>query len=1109
MDKTTILIAESDALFAHDLKITLEKAGYKIPRIAASKKEAIRAVAIKQPDLVLIDIHLAKKRDGIIAAQKIASKYDIPIIYLSNYADKDILQYAQETAPYGYIFKPCNDLHLRTSVETALQRHAAEKECFQSDTHFQLLVEHSTDGIMLVDEKGIVIEWNKAQAEISGIPREEALGRPLLTLMKEVALPDRMSDKRVAKIQNILSLLLKYGKARWLEHQHEVKFRRRSGDILYGDVHIFPIPTAKGIQLGGVTQDITIQKEAERALRASEEKLRALISHASDGILLTDTNGYVNIWNERMAEITGVSAKDAIGYPLWEIQTRLTNQSDHLKAALSERIKDYMLRLLAGEKQLITRMNEKCVRHTDGEKRVIQFSLTPVRIPSGIILSSIARDVTERVEMEANLRQSEAQHRLLMEQTPASVAIYRENTILYVNQACVNIMGAKNAEELIGREVLSFVSSADKDSLSKTFSEKYTFDAQPIEYTVHRMDGTPINILASATHIQYQGQLAVQSVFLDITERHNIEQALFESEKRYKSVVHNASLGIVSCDVDGNILDINPKMLEILGSPSAEETKKINIFRFPPLIKVGIAQQIQQSLATGKERTFEQEYTSKWGRTAFWRMHITPTIDETGKKIAQMIVEDFTNYKMAVEALQISEENFRKIYQQASDSIFIMDFDANILDTNQKACDELGYKREELQMLKVKDIVSGSYGNFRLQIEQFKAGKTYLFEALHKRKNGQTFPVEVSSSFITYGKKKAILSITRDITERKIAEEADRKHKAELQILMNLSRQLIEISGLEGTLRTILKNAVEHLRASAGTIATTSPDFAQIVLHQNLPKNTIGALQEVCILYDAKKHLCTMQKEYTVQRSLHDEGLEDCHPSVKAQFNLMLVSPLIENNNLLGYLHLYRRENNRFTEDEIQFLKTMLQQSITAIRKAHLFEETQRLAVTDALTQLYNRHQLYVLGKREFDHAQRYNQPLSALMIDADHFKRVNDIFGHATGDQVLQNLARHIQKNTREVDITGRYGGEEFVVLLPNTRCDAATKLADRLRTHINNENTATRSGNHPILTISIGVAELDEDTPTFEALLDKADAALYKAKRTGRNRVVSYKNG
>jgi len=175
-----------------------------------------------------------------------------------------------------------------------------------------------------------------------------------------------------------------------------------------------------------------------------------------------------------------------------------------------------------------------------------------------------------------------------------------------------------------------------------------------------------------------------------------------------------------------------------------------------------------------------------------------------------------------------------------------------------------------------------------------------------------------------------------------------------------------------------------------------------------------------------------------------------------------------------------------------------------ALENARLFAETQELALTDPLTGLYNRRGFSEIGQIEFGRARRLQRPCSLLMIDIDHFKRINDRYGHAEGgDPVLQALGQYLKENTREIDLACRYGGEEFVVLLPEVDTPLALEIAERLRQGI--ANLKVQINSHEIaFTVSIGVATCNHVTPTLEILLARADQAMYVAKHRGRNRVA-----
>ena len=167
-------------------------------------------------------------------------------------------------------------------------------------------------------------------------------------------------------------------------------------------------------------------------------------------------------------------------------------------------------------------------------------------------------------------------------------------------------------------------------------------------------------------------------------------------------------------------------------------------------------------------------------------------------------------------------------------------------------------------------------------------------------------------------------------------------------------------------------------------------------------------------------------------------------------------------------------------------------------------EETlRRLATQDSLTGLFNRRYFFAVAKREFQRSQRYGHPLALLLLDIDYFKRINDSYGHRAGDQVLRTVAGVLREGLRQVDIPCRYGGEEFVMLLPETPLDTATAVALRLGATLAETPIPTEKGPVPV-TVSIGVAALlNGENLTLDLLLERADQAMYGAKQAGRNRV------
>ena len=186
-------------------------------------------------------------------------------------------------------------------------------------------------------------------------------------------------------------------------------------------------------------------------------------------------------------------------------------------------------------------------------------------------------------------------------------------------------------------------------------------------------------------------------------------------------------------------------------------------------------------------------------------------------------------------------------------------------------------------------------------------------------------------------------------------------------------------------------------------------------------------------------------------------------------------------------------------------VKTQIKRKRYADKLWENFHMSMQLATTDAVTGLYNRHYMTSHLETLARAAGRSSKSLSVAMLDIDHFKSINDSYGHAAGDEVLQEFARRVARNVRGVDLAARYGGEEFVVIMPDTDLEDASRIAERLRSTVSDQPFTISADSEPVpVTVSLGLATLGDGVATAADLLQRADAALYQAKNDGRNRVV-----
>jgi diguanylate cyclase (GGDEF)-like protein len=313
-------------------------------------------------------------------------------------------------------------------------------------------------------------------------------------------------------------------------------------------------------------------------------------------------------------------------------------------------------------------------------------------------------------------------------------------------------------------------------------------------------------------------------------------------------------------------------------------------------------------------------------------------------------------------------------------------------------------------------------------------------------------------------------------------------------LLLAIASAVNSSLALEEVLNVALTHAGRIMGAVAGAMYLVKPGKAEMnrEAHYNLTPRARGGTRKlddepVRTALAAMRPLVVKLDERTAP------GIEGGgHPQHA------LVVPVQRSGQLMGAMELYLNAWRELTEDQADLLNGVASQAAIAIRHAQLFQAQEENAMTDELTKLPNRRALAQRFLEEMHRARRHHKAIAFLMIDLDHFKQVNDTFGHLNGDAVLAELAGILTTGARDSDVCARYGGEEFGMILHETTEAGARTLAERIRSKV---AAATFPGGLK-LTISIGVAATDEPA-LFTTLMERADQALYAAKQGGRNQV------
>ena len=654
--------------------------------------------------------------------------------------------------------------------------------------------------------------------------------------------------------------------------------------------------------------------------------------------------------------------------------------------------------------------------------------------------------------------QSEEKYRSLFEQsTDAIYIVAPDGSSLEANQAWLDMFGYSREDLRTLKAESVYADPADRANFLRLVSETgFVKD----EESFRRKDGTAFDcertvvaiVDASGALIAYQG------VYRNITVRKRAEQALRESEEKFRSLFEQSMDAIYIGTPEGVVIDVNQTWLDLFGYEREElpRLRSIDYYADP----ADRADFVRRMNETGYVQD-EVRYRRKDG-TVFYCQRIQTAIkDENGRIVAyQGINRDITARKQAEAALRESEERYRTLFELSRDATYLVKPDGTFVNVNQAWLDLLGCTRDDAYTYDAAHWYADSEGRTRYLERMATAGPVLDDEVKLRRKDGTVFDCQrrIVAQRDKDGNTIAYQGVMRDVTEMREAERALRESEERFRSLFEQSIDAVYVATPEG--RTIDAN----------------PAWLDLFGYSrdDLPGITVPDLYADPA--DREAFLRKMNERGSVKDEVlfkrKDGSVFDCERNVVA-----------------------RRDG----QGTIVALQGVMR-DITKQKQDRA--ELERLARFDALTNLLNRRSIMEKLDEWILHVNRYKGHLSIAMLDIDHFKLVNDRHGHQVGDRVLADTAHYIQRGVRATDFAGRYGGEEFLLVLPKTDASGAAIMAERTRKSLQGVPMHNAGGKNFKVTVSAGIAEWC-DGDDVDSLIARADAALYRAKAAGRNRV------
>ncbi|MGC5326912.1 sensor domain-containing diguanylate cyclase [Brevibacillus sp. SYSU BS000544] len=795
------------------------------------------------------------------------------------------------------------------------------------------LIDVSPDAIMVHNGKFLFVNEKGLQL-IGAETEDQVLGKDVLDIIH----PD---DKEI--ILQRIKVIYDTGETQPLQ---EVKLLTLDNQIRYVEIASIPIKYNDHSAIQVIARDITEKKNMQQALQKSEERFRKIFEKAGIGIGLRKKSGEVIEINPALEKITGFTREQLKHLPISAISEPVQPEDELYEELISGKRDSYQV--------------EKLYYRPDGQVvlGILTVSLFPSEDQTEDYIIGLVVDITEQKEMQKQLRDSEERYRTLVDYSPNAIVVHDGESFLFVNPACVTILGASFHDELIGQPIMERI-HPNYRKFSQERLELLQKEAKALDWSEEkfiRMDGTVIDVEVMSTPFIYEGKPVMQTIFRDISEKKKAEEALHKVQEQYRSVVEHVKEVIFQTDEQGHWTFLNPAWEEISGFPIAEslgtsllaylhpDDRERNQQLFLPLIEK------KQDYCRQEIRLLTRQGGFRWIEV-FARL----TRDELGQVIGTSgTLNDVTQRKEAEDEIRRSEERFRLLTEYSSDLITLIDGKGKILYAS-PACEEiLQYKAETVVGDDLeKYIHPDDYEMVREHANKMVRDDYSVLTYRVKRNDGEYVWIESSIKLWNKDDQQDIqyISVNRNIHERKLAER-------KLQEANELLQQLSTIDGLTGV-------------------------------------------------------------------------------------------------------------SNRRTFDE----------KITI----------------------------------EWNRSLRHSSPLSLIMMDIDFFKAYNDTYGHQGGDECLKIVASTIKNSVeRSADIVCRYGGEEFVAILPDTDEPGAKQVAENIRAAIEAlEIPHIGSKIASYVTLSLGTATM---VPIINAqpsdLVEAADKALYHAKQRGRNQVRSYES-
>lgn len=820
-------------------------------------------------------------------------------------------------------------------------------------------------------------------------------------------------------------------------------------------------PEGKPKRMIGTHSDISQRKAVEEALESANTLHRTILENIHYAVITGTPEGTITSFNKEAEKMLGYTADELIGketpglfHDRDEVIRRAVEFSRELGRTIEPGFEVFVAKTAAG----LPNEHEWTYISKAGERIPVLLSISALKDADGTTTGyvGIARDISE--EKETRTRLIDSRKMLNNAQHIAKVGSWslelKTNRLEWSDEIFRIFEIDKEQFEPSYEGFLGAIHPDDIDVVNDAFA-KSVADKTPYSIS-HRLlmkDGRVKYVIENGmtTYDEAGEPLLSEGTVQDITEFKELEIAYLNEHRFLGTLIDNAESVITAIDRNGVMVELNRYGCEFVGYTQEEIAAEPYFWeRFlPPAIRPEIRKIIEGAKKGEIEHRYENPWISRYGEERVFEWSSSLIKDENGEmEYVIAIGVDVTGKKALEKELEIHNEELETILETTKDGIAILDMETRFLFFNSAYLRMTGFSEAELRTKHKTDLSAPEdrAGTLAVLEEVRKKGFVENFEKTTIVKGGRRVKVNMSIALMPDGKR--FLVTTRDVTRAKRLEK-------KMKDYVGLVDEYIITSStdLDGNITAVSR---AFCRISGYDEAELLGKNHRIIRHPDMPESLYEEMWNAII------HNNTWEGE------IKNRAKDGSSYWVQAA-----ISPVWdEEGKKTGY--------------------TAIRQDITDKKRV------EELSVTDRLTGLYNRMKLDEVFTYELERSRRYETPMAIIILDLDHFKSVNDTHGHHVGDQVLQDLADVLRDGERASDTLGRWGGEEFLIILPETDFDGALQRAELIC-------KAIAAHPFPVVgtkTASLGVTAYREgDTET--SLLERADDALYRAKENGRNRV------